>query len=154
MLFTFCTSSVLLSAQKVLPKEFVKTLDNKTVSVQSFLDKPLVISFWSTCCKPCISELSEIADVYDDWQDEVKFNFLAVSVDDARSVAKVKSLVNGKDWPFAVALDDNQAIKRALNVVAIPHIFVFNKKGDLVYEHQGYTPGSEDEVFEQLKKMQ
>lgn len=142
-------------AQNNLPDGNLKNLDNENVSVETYMrnGKPLVISFWSTCCKPCIAELSEISDLYEDWIEEVDFNFIAVSVDDSRSVGKVRSMVDGKDWPFDVLLDQNQDFKRSLNVTSIPHTFIFNKDGKMVYQHQGYVPGNELELIRVLKEI-
>jgi thiol-disulfide isomerase/thioredoxin len=50
---------------------------------------PIIISFWALWCHPCIKELTTIADVYEDWQDETGVKLYAVSIDDARSTAKV-----------------------------------------------------------------
>ncbi|MFV0366165.1 MAG: TlpA family protein disulfide reductase [Mangrovibacterium sp.] len=142
-------------APKAVPDFEIETIEQKTVSIKELLDenKPLVISFWTTYCKPCISELTEIADVYEDWKEEVDFNFLAISIDDSRSLAKVKSVVFGKDWPFVIGLDPNQIAKRKLNVTNIPQTFIFNPKGELIYQHQGYTPGSELEILEKIRTM-
>lgn len=157
-LFLLCTCASSFAQQKEIksiPDFQIQTIEQKNISAQELLaeNKPLVISFWATYCKPCVSELTEIADQYEDWKEEVDFNLLAISVDDSRSFAKVKSVAYGKDWPFIIGLDPNQAVKRQLNVSIIPQTFVFNAQGELIYQHQGYTPGSELEVLEQLKKI-
>ena len=69
--------------------------------------KPFIISFWATWCKPCVKELTAIADVYEDWQTETGVKVYAVSIDDSRSSAQVKTLVNGKGWTYDVLLDQN-----------------------------------------------
>lgn len=154
-LLILCFTANLAFSQKALPNITILELNGTEKALPSYLDdeKPLVISFWATWCKPCNNELSEISDVYDDWLDEVDFNFIAVSIDDSRSLSKVKSMVNGKEWPYIVLLDPNHDLKRALNVSTIPHTFIFNKDGKVVYEHKGYVPGNELELFEQLEKL-
>ena len=39
---------------------------------------PMIISFWSTSCKPCIRELDAIYDAMPDWLDEADFRVVAV----------------------------------------------------------------------------
>ena len=40
-----------------------------------------------------------------------------------------------------------------MNVVTTPQAFVLDGKGKIVYSHTGYTPGSEIELFEAIKKI-
>ena len=72
---------------------------------------PVIISFWATWCKPCQSELEALKDLEDSWKNKVRI--IAVSIDDARAMAKVKSLVKGKKWPFEVLLDPNKELYKA-----------------------------------------
>lgn len=154
-LVVFSVSNISL-AQSVLPNITVSKLGGTKISLNEFVKegKPLVISFWATWCKPCNNELSEISDVYNEWLADADFNFLAVSIDDSRSIAKVKSMVNGKEWPFTIILDQNQDLKRMLNVSNIPHLFIFDSKGKLEYQHKGYVPGNEQEVINKLISLQ
>lgn len=125
------------------------------VYVESLLDDgvPTVITFWTTVCKPCLQELDAFAEQWEDWQREVKFKIVAVSADDARSVTKVHAFVAANEWPFTILLDQNQDFKRALNVSVIPHLFIIDAKGSVVYSHIGYNPGSEAKVLEVLKGL-
>ena len=59
---------------------------------------PMIVSFWSTSCKPCIRELDAIYDALPDWLDEAKFRVVAVSTDDSRLLAKAKSFAEGRGW--------------------------------------------------------
>ncbi len=142
-------------AQKKIPNVFVKNLAGKRISTTQFENdgKPIVISFWATWCKPCLNELSAFNDEYEDWFEETGLKIIAVSVDDARTNVRVKSMVNGKDWPFEVYLDPNQNFKRALNIVNVPHTLILNGKGEIVWEHTTYTPGSEEEIIEQVRQL-
>ena len=116
--------------------------------------KPMIVSFWSTSCKPCIRELDAIYDALPDWQEEVDFQVLAVSTDDSRLLAKAKSFAEGRGWgeDFLLLFDKNQDFMRAMNVSQVPHVFVLDSKGKIVYSHTSYLPGNEAELFQAIKK--
>ena len=144
-------------AQKGLPSVEVKDIDGNVVNVQSILDDgvPVILSFWYTTCKPCLQELGAINDAYVDWSEEAEFKVVAVSTDDSRSSAKVKPMVGGRGWTdFTILLDENSDLKRAMNVQTQPTVFVLDRDGSVVYTHTGYTPGSEEELFDQILKLQ
>jgi len=131
----------------------LKTLNGETTSLTEFSSKNdlVIVSLWATWCVPCKNELDAISEVYQDWQDETNVQLVAVSVDDSRTVNRVRPLINGKDWEFTVLLDTNNDLKRALNATSIPLTLIL-KNGAIVYRHSGYTPGSEEALFEEVKK--
>lgn len=148
---------VMAWAQKGLPSIEVKDIDGNSINVQSILDDgvPVILSFWYTTCKPCLQELGAVNDAFPDWIEEADFKVVAVSTDDSRSSAKVKPMVNGRGWTdFTILLDENGDLKRAMNVQTQPTVFVLDKNGNVVYTHTGYTPGSEEELFDQILKLQ
>ena len=54
---------------------------------------------------------------------------------------------------FTLIFDPNSALKRAMNVVDTPQVFIIDKDGKIVYSHTGYTPGSEKELLKVLKTL-
>ncbi len=157
ILAALCLMPAMAWAQKALPSIEVKDIDGNTVNVQSIMDDgvPVILSFWYTTCKPCLQELGAVNDAYVDWIEEAEFKVVAVSTDDSRSSAKVKPMVNGRGWTdFTILLDENSDLKRAMNVQTQPTVFVLDREGNVVYTHTGYTPGSEEELFDQILKLQ
>lgn len=139
--------------QNKMPNVTLKNLDGKSVNVSKYnsTKHPVIISFWATWCGPCINELSAIHNVYQDWQDELGIELVAVSIDDARTKKRVKPMVNGKGWDYEIILDDNHDLKRALNIINVPYTIVLYK-GEVIYEHSNYTPGSEKEMYNAIKR--
>lgn len=88
---------------------------------------------------------------YEEWQEETGVKIYAVSIDDSRSTAKVLPFVSGKDWEMEVLLDPNGDFKRAMNVNMIPHTFLLDGNGKIVYQHTSYYEGLEYEIYDLVK---
>ena len=154
LLILFCTA-ICFAQNRSLPSVEVKTLDGDALNIQQIENKgnPIVISFWATWCKPCKKELNNIAEVYEDWQDETQVKIVAISIDDTRSMSKVAPYVNSSDWDYEVYLDPNGDMKRAMGVSTVPHTFLLNGKNEIVWQHRGYVEGDEEKLLEQIKKI-
>jgi len=146
-------SFISVFSQKQLPNIMLKTLDGKSVKIQdkTSKNKITVLSFWATWCAPCINELDEISDVYEDWTEETNVDFIAISIDDSRTQKRINPLINGKGWEFNILIDKNQELKRALNISIIPHIIIL-KNNKILYRHTGYSPGFEEQLYEKIKQ--
>ena len=137
-----------LGIQAGLPAVTLQDMNGKRVEVGALAQsgKPVVLAFFATWCKPCMRELKAIDELYAEWQEETGVTVYLVSIDQGQDVQKVKPLVDGNGWEFPVLLDPNGTLKRAMNVQNVPHLFVVNSKGEIVYNHTGYSAGDELEL--------
>lgn len=139
---------------KQLPSVKLMTMDGKTVNTAELgLKGPIVISFWATWCAPCKKELNTIHDLYTDWQEETGVTLVAVTIDDEKTKNNVELYVNGKAWDYLVLMDTNSDFKRAMGVNNVPHTFLIDTNGNIVYSHNNYAPGDEDKLYEEIKKL-
>jgi thiol-disulfide isomerase/thioredoxin len=145
--------STIVLGQEELPSVNLTSIDGATVNSRDAVKKEniVVVSLWATWCVPCLKELDAINDVYEDWQDETNVELIAVSVDDSRTISRVKPLINGNGWDYEILLDENNDFKRALGAATVPLTLII-KDSKIVYRHSGYTPGSEDELYEKIKE--
>lgn len=151
----FSTSLMIAGEGDKIPTATVKKLDGTKINTSSFTNdgKPIIISFWATWCKPCKKELDAIAEEYENWTKETGVKLIAISIDDVRSSAKVSTDVKTKGWKYEVYLDENQDFKRAMNVNNVPHTFLVNGKGEIVWSHNSYIEGDEEKLYENVKKL-
>jgi thiol-disulfide isomerase/thioredoxin len=142
-------------AQNNLPAVNIQDIKGATFNTSQIQNngKPIIISFWATWCKPCVAELAAIAEDYEDWQEETGVKVIAVSIDDARNVAKVEPFVNGKAWDYEVYCDPNGDFKRAMSVNTVPHTFLLDGQGNIVWQHNSYNPGDEEELLGLVRKV-
>ena len=150
VLLLSCTS---LYAQ--LPSVKLKTIDGKTIDTSTLNHdaKPFVISFFATWCKPCNRELKAIHEQYEEWQEETGMKVIAISIDQAQNINKVKPLVDAEEWEYEVLLDPNSEFRRAMGVQMIPHVFIIDGNGKIAESRSGYTDGGEEHLIEKIREM-
>ncbi len=145
-----CLFGLSLFAQTEVPDMTLKNLDGQDIRLQDISkNQIIVISLWATWCVPCKNELDAINDVYDKWQKETNVKLYAISVDDARTVRRVRPMINGKGWDYEILLDTNNDLQRALGASTVPLTLVV-KNNKILYRHSGYTPGVENELYEKI----
>jgi len=139
--------------QTTIPNTTLTTLNGKSVKVKDEISKEkiTILSFWASWCVPCINELDAINEVYENWQETVDVELIAISTDNARTLKRVRPMINGKGWPYKILLDKNQELKRALNISTIPQTIIL-KNSKIIYIHSGYSPGIENEFYEIIKE--
>lgn len=154
ILLSIAASLLAASTFAALPGVALKDISGKTVNTAELSNdgKPFVISFFALWCKPCNRELKAINEVYDDWREETGVKLIAVSIDEAQNEQKVKPFVESKGWEYEVLLDPNSEFRRRMGVNDIPHVFVVDGEGNVVWSHQGYVDGGEEDILEAVKK--
>lgn len=140
---------------KTLPEIMLKNLEGETVNTAKIENdgQPIIISFWATWCTPCKKELNTIHDLYVDWQEETGVKLIAISVDDQRTASRVVPYVDAKSWEYEILLDSNSDFKRAMGVNNIPHTFLLDGNGKIVYSHNNYAPGDEYNLYDKILEI-
>lgn len=141
-------------SNKKLPAVQLKDMNGNPVNTAEMgLKGPIVISFWATWCAPCKRELNTIHELYSDWQAETGVTLVAVSIDDEKTKNQVPVYVNGKMWEYLVLMDPNGDFKRAMGVNNVPHTFLIDQKGNIVYSHNNYAPGDEEKLYQKILEL-
>jgi len=140
--------------QKHVPSVKLVDMKGKAVNTAELTaNGPVIISFWATWCAPCKKELNTIHEVYDDWVAETGVTLVAIAIDDEKTKSQVPVYVNGKAWDYTVLMDPNWDFKRAMGVNNVPHTFLVDKNGVIVYSHNNYAPGDEEKLYQELLKL-
>lgn len=146
----------LLSMAQCFPDVKVEDTKGKAVRTASLINgkAPVVVAFWSSTCKYCIEEIDALSEALADLPD-ISCKVVCVSVDDSRSISRAKAMVKSHDWDgFTLLYDTNRNLYRSLNVVYIPQLFVYDKKGRQIHSHTGYSAGDELETLKIIKNNQ
>lgn len=154
LLLTLTCTTAEIWAQDVLPAVKLRNVAGELINTADLStdDKPVIVSFWATWCKPCVQELIAYNGLLETWQQEYGATVVAISIDDSRNAQKVPGFVKGRNWKFDVLLDVNQDFKRAMNVNNVPHTFLVHK-GKVVWQHTAYSAGDEEDLEGELKKL-
>lgn len=131
----------------------LKNIDNRSTTYKSLKgDQFTVIDFWATWCKPCIKSLPKLVEISDEFKSE-GVNFVGISIDGPRNLAKVKPFARSLGVNYPVLLDTNSEVMAQLGVQAIPTLLIVNSNDEIVYFHEGYKAGEEIEIREEILKL-
>ncbi|MBL7765883.1 MAG: TlpA family protein disulfide reductase [Chitinophagaceae bacterium] len=138
-----------------LPTTIIRDINGKQIAFNETVEKGklTLISFWATWCIPCKQEIKNIKGKLPDWQKEVSFNYMTVSIDDSRATAMVKTYAKSQGWTFPTYVDPNSDLKRSLNFQNVPFSIIVDQQGKIVYQHTGYEEGGENELFAKIKEL-
>ncbi len=157
--FAFFCSAVLLlgrgaaSAQNA-PDFVLKDLDGNAVRLSDFRGKNVVlIDFWATWCVPCVKELPHLQRLSDSYKNQ-GLAMLAIAVDGPESVAMVRPFMKRYGYTFPVLLDtDSEVLALYDPRVVLPYTLLIDREGNIRRVHQGYSPGDEKLIEEEVKTL-
>jgi thiol-disulfide isomerase/thioredoxin len=138
---------------KKVPDFKFSTPDGKTVTPKSLAGKVTVLDFWATYCEPCKMSLPNLDKVYEQYKDNPKVAFYAVSVDqpDVENRELVKTLA---DWKVKIpVLRDSEHTAEALRFDVIPTTFILGPDGVVQDVAQGGKPQLAEALPGKLKKL-
>ena len=86
------------------PDFTLQSIDGQTVQLSALRGKGVVINYWVTWCKPCMTELPILDSIFQDYQDQGMM-LLSVNGIEQDELTKVNETVNSMALTYPVLLD-------------------------------------------------
>jgi peroxiredoxin len=110
------------------PNFTLRTLDGKTVSLNSYRGKTLVINVWATWCPPCRQEMPDLLTSYAKLS---KTGVAFLGVDTTEEAPIIRAYVVAKGVPYAQAVDSAKTFQKDYDVQYFPTTYVIDARGIL-----------------------
>jgi peroxiredoxin len=110
------------------PDFSLKTIDGRTVTLQSFRGKTLVINVWATWCPPCREEMPDLIASYPKLAAK---NVQFLGVDTTEEAPTVRAYALAKNVPYPLGVDADKAFETAYDVQYFPTTYVVDPQGIL-----------------------
>ena len=137
--------------EKSLPLVKLKDLKNQTQSLENIVDgKITLINFWATYCVPCRKEMKHLNRISETYSEQ-NVQVVGISIDDARTVGRVKSMVKSQKLNYTILLDTEQKLYKNFNTSALPFSILVDSKSHIIWEHTGYIPGDESKMESEIQ---
>lgn len=105
-----------------------------------------LIDLWATWCGPCIMALRQAEQVHSKYEDRLVT--MAISDEDPE---KVRRFVKKEGWKQPIGIDTKRRLPEGLQVMGIPHAFIVNPQGKVVWQgHPGVLWSGKDPLIEQI----
>ncbi len=135
------------SSVRSLPKFQLKLLDGKVVSSADLAGRVIVIDFWGTWCRPCLSEIPEYNEFYREYKGR-GVSLLALAVDSG-SEGDVRAAVRRLKIDYPVAVPSLKELDIFGDILAVPTTLVVDQKGEVVREFIGAS-ASKQRILREL----
>ena len=110
------------------------TLDGKKTTLKEFEGKTIFLNFWATWCPPCIAEMPNIQDLYNDVESNENIVFVMLSLDENRD--KARAFLKRKSFTMPVYFLNGRR-PGVYNSTVVPTTYIISPKGNIVIEKRG-----------------
>lgn len=130
VLFAVVTSSIASTADMVgKPLPPFKGLDFVKAN-PDIKGKPVLVEFWATWCPPCRKSIPHLNELYAKYQKQ-GFEIIGIS-NEPKPV--IKKFMETMPMSYHVAIDQGSRYSKPFDVSGIPHAFLVDKTGKIVWE--------------------
>ena len=130
----------------------LRDIKGKYVRLSDFKKDLVLMSFWATWCKPCLTELKHLNKLYKKYKSR-GFVVLAISIDGPESRAKVKPTVRRYKFKFPVAIDKEKRVVKLYNPKNAAPYTVYIKKGRIIKTREGFQVSDLPAIENEIKKL-
>jgi peroxiredoxin len=107
-------------------------LTGKTITLEQFRGKVVLIDFWATWCPPCIAEIPTVKRAYDKYH-KLGFEIISISLDHDRE--DCERFVKREKMNWHHVFDGGGRLAARYGVSAIPAMYLVGKDGNVVSDN-------------------
>ena len=120
------------------------------VNLKDLRGKVVFLNFWATWCPPCLAEMPSLNKLYKVFQNNANVVFVIADVDG--DYEKAKAFMADRQYSLPV-YSPLAPIPEELFKGSIPATLIFDKKGNIVFRHEGAADYSGDETVKFIREL-
>ncbi|MFZ2146994.1 MAG: redoxin domain-containing protein [Sedimentisphaerales bacterium] len=109
-----------------------ESFDGKTIRLDDFRGKVVLLDFWATWCRPCVDEMPKIQDIHNTFAADERFIMIGMSLDWELDKAKKFIEEKGLNWPQVCLGDMSKSIVvKQYEIGGIPSTILIGPDGKI-----------------------
>ena len=141
-----------LSAGMAAPDFNLPDAAGKSVSLNQYRGKVVLIDFWQTWCPPCVEELPYLISLQEKYANRGLVIIGVTDRLDHDGMAQWREFLRTTKISYPTLTDEKGVIAARYNLSGYPHKFIIGRDGRLFYDTRGFHRGSEVEIETQILK--
>lgn len=137
-----------LQKNKLFPPVKVQSLDGKTISLQDFKGKYIVINWWTTGCAPCRLEMPGMNKLVEKYKSNPDVVFIAIAHNQPQ---ELKDFLKSKEFRYVQTTGDAEISK--VFGKSFPKNIIVNPKGVIIYYSVGGSENKYLAIDDELTKQ-
>ena len=127
----------------------LENLDGDKVSDEDAFGEAdiILIDFFTYYCKPCKKMWPHLNALQEEYG-EYGLKVVLFDEDDPEAIPLSRSYLKQKDYSFEVLFDAEGEIETFYSVEKHPTTIILDPDGDIIFKHEGYNKGDEEEFEE------
>lgn len=116
------------------PKFALTDLNRKTVNLDDYKGKKIILNFWATWCPPCVNEMPLLQEVYSNRKGE---GIEVVGINYNEDYDRVKKFISEKGVTFTILIDSELKASMDYGVIGLPVTFFIDGEGRIKEKFKG-----------------
>ena len=139
-----------ISNNRQAPPFSLSTLDGRTLELNSYRGKVVLLDFWATWCTPCRDEIPHLVEMQNKYGND-GLQIIGLSMDDGPE--PVREFYSRFSMNYPVVMGDTKTADQYGGVFGLPIAYLIGRDGRMYFKHIGATDPAvfEREVSSLLK---
>ncbi|TZF82538.1 TlpA family protein disulfide reductase [Pedobacter sp. BS3] len=137
-------------AMPVAPSATFTGEDGSAIDLTDLRGKVIFLNFWATWCPPCMAEMPSVNALHEKFKNNPSIVFMLVDADG--SLKKASAFMKKRNFSLPVYIPAAK-IPEELFQGSLPTTIIINKKGEIVFGHEGMADYNSPKVHQFLNKL-
>lgn len=133
----------------LLPAFELSDMDGNNIHSDEIGNNITAINFWGKWCGPCVAEMPDIQELYENYKDDD--DVLILTINNDIDPDGLRDWLTDHDYTFPVLRDDGYINDSGVSV--FPTTWFLNREGEIIYTQLGYTSELVEEFSWRIEEL-